>query len=739
MRRKTTDFSYKERTSEIIKEQFHPWQLSYKDAREGFHRFINRVVSLIQELDTEGTTIENMFFPEQMNLSEEWVVYHPYPLYPLSDIYLSGEPINQAIGQVESIDDMLAGSIDIADQVFIMSGIPEVHSMVALDSTNIYLSNSGMLTHIDVYNNTVIASGTIDTIVHHDELFYCDIYNTMYPIREAYREGTVRVTRSGVIIPFEIHEKQDLTGIWNEDFDIDNNGIIGSYEQATLESAYGISSDTIPPSEWSMYEWMDVNGDGIISESDYTAVMSAIPSAAPDVFAIIEVPYGNADTYTVTYEKKLPQSLHIYRHGQYYAILDDEHPLSLYASKVTYDSHTDSYYGINYDETELRAYRYDSINNEIVDDVLIYIPLWSHNCRLNALDTIHGILYLVVSDGTISKIFYGDIWGETVEAITQEATIPALLNSLPQAFSALPDGYFILYTENKLIVLKGSRDKVIEIDGVPYFNRRHTVTHKNGTPLKTVPHRIFNNWDSFAYSFGIERPLGCDNLCMKRLIMDFWKHMQGNTAIGMNYGIVRELGYDNYTVIPSGLFYDIPSPLTCSGEPPLASWDIIINGHEMTVFESYQEEKTHILLSGSIGTIRVENGTRLFPDEMVSSTYGTLAITGYYKDGNNDPIRLTANVSIRQGTSNPVITAQTYGDYEFLNERGYIISGEPSEQMITLLHETEINDPFIYANAHTDITPMDSRRISQKPLIPTVYDPCLSGLVVRMSDVETII
>jgi hypothetical protein len=70
MRRRSIDFSYKQRTSDIVRSVYEPWQLTYRDAREGVHRLVNTVVSVSDEFDNEIKEIENLFFIDHIDIGK---------------------------------------------------------------------------------------------------------------------------------------------------------------------------------------------------------------------------------------------------------------------------------------------------------------------------------------------------------------------------------------------------------------------------------------------------------------------------------------------------------------------------------------------------------------------------------------------------------------------------------------------------------------------------------------------
>lgn len=919
MRRKVPDFSYKTEVQDIVEDNFDPWQLVSRDAREGIHRLVNRTVSLISELDNEAEYIENMFFPQSMDLSEEWVLYKSYPEYPAEDIYISGQLSTDIVDEVTNIDQLLAGNIDILCHEYTISGVPYANHILAQDIEHLYLLGSGVVTEYDLSDQSMTRSGTIDTVTTVNTIFYADKNHRVFTIKEEYRPETVTVVYSGENVSHTLIDADDLTGAWNERFDANGDGVVDDFERAAIENALGLTQQQVDPTTWETFHWMDVNEDGSISESDYNAVMTAVPSAAPDVEGLIKVPFNTVGALTVSYEKKLPRAKNLVRprtaSGRYNTITDF-HPLYSFAEKSAYDPHTDTYYGINEDATELRAYKYDQINEEVVSDLLMYIPRWSSDCYLVDLDVCLGTLYVLASDGTTTKMFYGDVWRETTEEISNEATIPSMSGQVPTSFTTMPDGYFAMLIGDTVRVYSGSRDKVMDIDGVAYFNRKYSLSLSDDTELNTVPHYIFNNWDSFAYSaIGLERPLGCDNLQMRKLIMDFWKHEQGHDKIGMNYGIMRELGLVNSGVVPSGIAYYLPAEMTYSGVPPSQEWDITVNGYPTTVLdratpvydvtstttlettlysESFESgiggwyaymgtsvlsqssdysvdgsyslkidtgsilvaaytgdvtqvassttyiakvwvyestlvgmskslyiydstndaplvevdsttavqtwteleitfttpancteigvmvalgswppaagiiyidkatidtivpfevtttttelsnpgytnyesgEIVDITISGGLGSIQLIDGTTIVPDNQVVTLGELLSINGYFIDGNGDLQSLTYNITIQSGSTIPTITASTYGDSEFIERIGYTNSGEPTDSFVEFVRDKTETNPFLYGEAITDVTPMDSNRVAVEPVLETEYDVTLSGLLSGLVEV----
>ena len=227
MRRVRPDLSYKERTRDIIDESFEPWQLIYKDEREGFHRIINRVVSFCQEFDKERLYVEDMFFPSKMDLSEEDMLYTLYPAARSTDVYYDGVPISGTITMVDTSDELIAGEIDVVIPRSTASGVVQVDSMVAETSDNVHILSGGYLCQVDLLEREILSSGYVSavTTVSEDSIF--DIHNRYYVIDQPFiKESVSVVTSGGIEVPFDVYSSDDLTGLWNPDFDIDNNGVI---------------------------------------------------------------------------------------------------------------------------------------------------------------------------------------------------------------------------------------------------------------------------------------------------------------------------------------------------------------------------------------------------------------------------------------------------------------------------------------------------------------------------------
>jgi len=749
MRRKKPDYSYKEQTRSIITDNIDPWQLIYKDEREGFHRYINRVVSLGEELETEAQYVENRFFPDTMDVSEEWVMFKPFPTVSINEVYLSGEPLSSVsnINEAENIDDFLSGYVEYMSGDIVNSELPYLESIVSISTSELYALTSGILYEIDTIHNRIYSSGDIENRQYQVKKVDFDSNNRICTIDEKYITGTIRVYTTDSFeqiydnieyditvpidtveseasgIPFIVKETVDLTGIWNEDFDIDDNKYIGNVELDVLNNIYGRNMNDFSPEEWEQYSWADVNNNGVIDEYDYNAVKSAIYSASPEIQGVIEVPNGTLTSAIVVYEKDIPKPKYIYRDNSTYNIIMSDHVFNNTICKVVYDSHTSIYYGISNDKMSLKAMTYDDSIESITGDEYIFLPRWSENCEIIDIDIYNGHLFAIVGDGETFKIFYDDIWGEYVDSLLLQIELHLPPEFIPHSMSMSTDGSVIISGTDSALICIPTRDKYIEIDKIVYFNKKQDVTDSESNSLLMVPQLIFNSFDSFAFSLGIARPPGCDNIKMKEIIYDFYEHMQGHDNTGASYGIIRELGGTNIDISPSGELYFLPYTLDNTSA-------LYINEYRMTKIE---ELGTIVTYSGDIGTVIVDSGVQIIPDSKITSRYDTMDFECYAIDGNGDSVECDYSLSIKlgyPGTSGD-IEIFTLADENYLSDSrvDYISDNEITDEFIDIVTKIEDSNPLIYKNAEACTVPMDTYRISMEPLINTVYDPWMSGII----------
>lgn len=725
MRRTKPDLSYKKRTGDIIQSNFRPWQLTRKDEREGIHRLVNNVVSYIGELSSEVSYIENMFFPEQMDLSEEWVMYKTYPEYGIANLVLSGIPISGVCTIVTDTDN------------FISNGFDQLVSVSSFQFTDDILSIKHRPGYIDILSNRKIH--TINTISEETSLIIsADIITSgeinivvgprsrQFVFQEKIRPETVKVTYNGISVPFRIKNASEFTAPWVDNYDCDNNGIVGDYEEYIARLNEGKKATDHTPEEWAAIDWLDTDGNGEITDRDIEIVLAHINSVAPGTEHVIIVDGSSTGIMNISYEVFNPKATMFSKGDCQDRVITDIHPINTDYTSVTYDRDLDIFFGITKDKRTVRAFKYDFDNQQIKSDTMLYIPGMDISTILNDIDNMHGFLYILADNNGTPEILYDEIRTEYVESINRKASI--LVSGIPEKLAAGSDGSFIIVMSGEIITMSPERDRCIEINGTAYFNKKRNYTLSNSTPLNIVPSYIFNSFDSFAYSLGIERPYGIDNFGMRNIIRDFWKHQQDNSEYGMNYGIMREIG-----IIPGDLSYNrnvysLPEKIIQSGN----LWDITINEYNMNLISSGES----LIFSGSPGILEIYNQNLMLFSESILTGNDQVSLSSFFEDKNGDPVYLEYVIPVIKGKNNPDISVDSYDDEEFLESIDFIISGEPTAQLIDFVRAAETSDPFIYKNAIVDSTPMDMKRITPDPVIPTVFDPVLSGILSGLVKVD---
>jgi len=736
MRRPRPDLTYKERTAQILNSLTESWQIVRKEPREGFHRLINRVVSLAEECNTEVDYVQDMFFPDRIDLSEEYLVYRVEPYTEPADLTVSGVPLSGVVRLANTTDDLIGGLPDLLVLEHVVSGMPTVTSCVAGDLTSVAGFCSGILYTMDLLAELVVQSGNIENREYASVVATFDRNSHDCAIAMDLRPETIEVTpvvpesslsAQGVVpsgVPFTVLGQSELTGRWNAAFDIDNNRFIGDYEIAKARILQGTTMSDYTPEQWTLNAWADVNGDGKIDSRDLASIRSAYRSAAPEVKAVVEVSPTLAATCTISFELVTPLPTAVVRNSEYYDVLHDDH--AVYAEGVGYafDSKTEVHYVVSPDRTSLVALRYDASIASVVGNELLYVPRWSTDCIIVDIDVMWGFVFVLVGDGTTYRLYMGDIWAEYTEFVSDYATITLPDGKVPSAMSVSKDGYVVISASGCMLLYRFARDKYLAFDGTTLMNQKRDLVGRDGATVSLIPQYIFNNWDSFAFSFGIDRPWGVTNLQLKRLLFDFYRHPQGHSAIGMANGLYRELGFVNQDTYLSGEPISLPFIINMTGE-------ISING---VVATPTCIDETHYQYETLDGAFILDEGYELYANQALIDTGESFLLNGYAVDGNGDSSAVSCTVYLPRGTAQHVITVGTLGDPAFLEREGLIVSGEATSGLVELVEEYEASNPCIYRNAMTNTIPFDGARFSPSGVVPTAYDPSLSGIV--SDDVE---
>jgi len=557
LRRENIDLSYKDRTANIISNIYNQWQLPYHNNREFTHILANRLVSITEDLYSEIEYVENMFFPDAMDINEEWLLYEALGPISASDILINGEAINIQLTSAKSIDELISGPYDHFD--VITSGDMNFNIIHACTSgTNIvFLADN----NIHRYNNNtnVITTSQSYNILSGETTLYVTIGNVDFPFMDEIENIIIKDTNDN-IISYEYIDRSSCNGNYIQSYDVDNNGVINKKELILLQEHKNKTSYDYTPEEWDKLKWMDIDGDGTIGQADYTYLSSIIPSMKGDIKSCITLPVNSVGTYYVTYEIKVEKpTLVISSYGQYKIFYDTDEISKLY-SKIIFDEATQILYGISKKDKLLYAIRVDS-DFSILSTSRLFVNTGLEKHTITDVAIHNGYIFVLTEYNSNYYIFYEDSRKEFLEYIDRKGKI--ILDSYTKITGLLIDqtGYFYLHNDRFLFKIKAHRNKFLEMNDTVYFNIDYPITNLSGDPIILLPWTVFNSFDSFAYSFGIERPAGCNNIKMKELIYDFWKYQQSNTAIGINYGIKRELGLTNTPKSFETVQYILPAPI----------------------------------------------------------------------------------------------------------------------------------------------------------------------------------
>lgn len=724
MRRITPDFSYKKRTREIVERNFDAWQLVRRDPREGLHRYLNEVVSFSDELDREITHVENLFFPDAMDLGEEWVIYGTFPRVAEDDLYISGEPISSYLPRALTIDEFIGGEFDmlvphltVSGEVFPETEVPD--SIVAQTIDHVFLTYGPTVVAYNPKEEQTRYTLPIGTTLSGEVVLYADRLTRNFAIWEDLDfDSLVLLDSESGEVPFSLIRAEDTDGYWDSAFDANGDGIIGEYEKNLLDSVRRTGTYDHDPDDWDRIKWADVDGDGYIGDADYRYVSRFFTSMAPGMKAVLEVHAGYAGAFTLHYNHKTPQLVRICRFGKLYETIMDDNSLSEDYAGMAQDSHTGIWYAIRADGTAVYALRLNAERNGILAANELHVPIPDSDCRFIDLDIWNGYLYVLVSCDSGYRVYFADIWQDFVEELPSYLRVEFNAGFVPERMSVSRDGYFVFAAASCLELYVPKRDKYAVINDELFMNRRYEMTTAAGDPVVAVPTMVFNNWDSFIYSIGIERPWGCDNQRVKDIIYDFFRYPQGNDRTGMNYGLMRDLGYLNTRLMLSSPSYILPERIDLS-------YPLYMDDEEVTVLES----GIPWVLSGQAGVFDLYDESILRPHLDCLSTLEPFVLRAYFYDREGDSVEVEHTVAIETGDPEPPFEIHTYGERDFLEDRGFLVSGEPTDELIEIVAYYEENSPYRYGNAITDMTSTQIRRPSAQPIVPTTYSPSLSGLL----------
>jgi hypothetical protein len=703
MTKRNIDFTYKDETRELVARVFDSWQLVARDPREGFNSFLNRVVSFARDVTSESYHVENMFFPDRIDMDESWVLFKPYPATAADSVLVNGVPLSGTCTHAESIDDLVAGD---PDYLVFTAGydIPISTSIAAFSLDEIYCLSGQTVTRYNLLQLETEYQEILAVAPRYSGQVVFDRAHRLAVIRENIDPSTISVIdQNGYDIPVTIMTQDSVTGIWNSDYDADRDGVISTYEKNLVSRIVGTGASDYPPDRWEELRWADVDMDGVISRKDKAKISASIPSLAPDVVVALEASAGITGNMTLTasYDIDTPVFL---SPGAPYTVFDTGSAHLDQFKKCVHDDETGIWYGLDHEGYHVYAYRLTSLDT-VGGMTRIHCQMTGSEHAVDiALN--NGTLYVLIY-GAAYRVAYGYVRTENCESISGSlpVTLPEVITLI--GINIFRDRTIGLYSESRLLVFTPERNKYYIVDDEVYTNRRYVFSTASGT-LKTVPFYVFNTMDSFAYSFGMLRPLGCDNYHFRDLMFDFYRHPQSNTRTGMSYGISRNLGYVNTTITESGIFHDLMNRIDFN-------YPVYFNNEAQTVSSTSDS----VYVSGSLGVARIVGDRYVVPSPEFEAAAGEVEVRAHCLDYDGNSNEMTSYMTTVSGTPVSAISVVSYGDSDAL---GDVFTGRAIEHHPDVIEKVsyyEATVAYRYDRAVTNMTPMDCERYPFTPIIPT--------------------
>lgn len=711
MRRSNIDLSYKQRSREIIERYYKPWQLPYQTPLDPIHRIANTMVSVSQEFKSELDYIESMFFPDRFDFNEEWIVYHTPDVVDLETLYITDHPVYSGdvpllSGQIReaiSIDDFIAGQYDYYYS-YNSTEINESIIDIETDENNICILSNNSIHYYDINNLDYINSETIYQIPVSILNAYIDKDHLIYPITiPSYKEG-IQVTDSyGNRIKVKYLNIKDQKLSYRNDFDRDGDGVIGDHEISFVSSLIGMGQSDFTPEEWENIKWADVNKDGYIDQTDYKYISQYKYVMREDYDAILIFPKTSKGKYKVEIIHAVDPVIGLLNNDGIYR-LKESGDLAGY-SKVAIDSISNIGYGIS--GNQLWALKLTKDSSSVVNRTNLHIVSNNEKIQLIDVAVYNGYVYLLArTDNSQIRLYNGDIRKEYIEIIDYYGIID--IDIIPDGISVSPTGQFILWGEGSIYRLKAGRDKYIIIDDILFMNRKYSI-NSNEISIPLLPRYLFNSFDAFAYSFGMTRPPGSDNYTMYKMIYDFYKHPHDNSTVGINYGLKRELGFDNIDLSLNDYRYKIPAPIN-TDEP------LFINDSSIILSET----DDGFTFSGDVGSGYIIDNNILIPGIDIHLQNRELILSGTFIDGDGYDVNLKYEIKLKAPYYYPDINIHSLQDQKYQEVEYFPYT---PDEFKSYVEQLEKEDPSLYRNAILDTMPVSSSRLSPKPVIPLTYGP----------------
>lgn len=704
MRRENIDLSYKKTTADIVKKHFFPWQNTYKNI-DLSHELINLVHSICLELVNEAKYVEAMYMPDVMDVNEEWLVYELYTTESVDNLKIDGIAFTEKLQKASSIDEFIAGPYDLYKEV---SSESTTDTIIHIANYNFqkYILTPSLLridnalkltrTNINIYNEETI---TINKYIDYN---HRDIGLDVVPDL-----STLSVTIDDIDTHYNL-TVCDSKIEFNEELDLNGDGIISNYELMILDQIRGKSKYDLELEQWKTIMWADINNNGVIDENDYRYISMHVGSTIEEYKAFITLPANSIGQCVITYKPQTPKAKFIIPTEQIQKIIQETDTVGQLVDKITLDHATNIYYGINYTNNALYAITlYDNFDVKTYSRLNINTELQDH--RLIDCALFNGYLFVLTKYEDKYYIISGDARLEYLEYIDHKATIT--LNNTYDIIGFYIDdsGSFYLYTSNRVIAIKAYRNKYVSINNKIYTNIKYNITDGNNKAVKILPWNIFNSFDAIAYNFGLTRPYGINNISMKKLIFDIWKHRTENNAIGINYGLKRALGFENTYNSYYEVGYKLPSVIDTTSV-------IKINNNIAQVTDN----SSYKTLSTIEGDFKLYDDMTLIVPENIYDLYNEINISGMFYNLNGYTQPLDYDIVLKDKHTYPDIEIYTINDELYKQNSIYPYTEEDISDIISSMEE---ENPYILKNIIIDATPIHGARIPAKPILPIKFNP----------------
>ena len=714
MRRIRPNLTYKADTAILVKDTYEPWQRTYRDAREGMHRILNRLVSMGDEVLSERDYIRGKFMPQTIDITETDTVWFIPSGETPDDVYLNGIALSAQYTVTDTVDALLDG---IYDDFTIHSLHPTpvtFTDMTGHISPYIYGLSKGSVYKYDLTDNTVTTCEETST-EYASFVIYVDTASTIFAIPEHADLATVTVVDSANNrVVFDLLTHATATGAYMPIFDRDHDGIIWDDDRQIIEAIRGKAQSDMTPQEWADVEDLDYTGDLRIGNDDLMPFDNAYHSLSDAIPGALRIRGNRVGIMTVRYAVERPGIVAI-DDSETYAARYAADPISQFGTSVWHDPVLDVYFAIASDGFlhVIKRGIFDSIAN----DHRIHVPLWNSAAHLLDVLVWNGYLWILATDGNIHKLFMADVYVEQIFTTTHEYVLP--LPWVPTSFTVLQSGRMVIAGSSQLAQLQPKRRVVYRSNNLTYLTNHELLTNKAGQVVPVISQSVFNSFDAFAFNLGLTRSYGKNNTDVYNLIMNAGAFPNGHTSAAMKNVILRELGdlaIQNevfpYQVLPNRL--DTTHRLYIDGLPATVTTVSTSIRTIVTTAGSWQLHFDRIL------------------ERLAPTAHATYQIDGYWIDGDGVSRNLDAvAVTFASQYDDTRVRVQAFTDAAFLRDNAYVTDAGVTEKLRTYMLAMDTTHPALISNVTVNMWPFDFVRTPIAPLVATGYNP-----VIDISDDE---